>query len=300
MGVYVGMDIGGTKLAAAAGNADLEIIRSSRYPTPSQVVEGLELIDSMISEVSANETIDGIGVAVGGPLDWKSGVVSPVHQPLWRDVALRDRLEQRWDCPVMLDVDANIAAVGEFVAGRYDQSRFLYLTLSTGMGGGFLIDGEIYRGGHGDTHPEVGHQSIAFRCSHPDRVHCDCGAPDCLEGLICGTAIRRIYGKPAEDLGDEEWEEVAYNLGQGLRNIAVVYAPDIIVLGGGVAHGRGEKLLAPARRLMQERMKLVPPPEVRLSCLGYGTALFGTLVAARLAARQSTLPTAAFALSDEA
>jgi glucokinase len=144
------------------------------------------------------------------------------------------------------------------------------------MGGGFLLNGKIYRG-TGGAHPEAGHQSVNFRVSYPDRVSCECGAPDCLEALISGNAIRRIYHKPAEMLDSSEWQEVAFNLGQGLRNLAVIYAPDLIRLGGGVAIGGGERLIATARQVMLDHLKLVPAPVIELSRLGYDTALIGAV-----------------------
>jgi predicted NBD/HSP70 family sugar kinase len=185
-------------------------------------------------------------------------------------------IESKWGCPFHVDVDTNVAAVGEYRWGGASGGRFLYLTLSTGMGGGFLIDGKIYRGQDG-AHPEVGHQSIHFRCSNPSAVQCECGAPDCLEGLVSGNGIRRIYGKPAEALTSEEWAEVAYNLGQGLRNMAALYAPDLIRIGGGVAVGGGENFISAARKVMEEHLKLVPAPHVELSRLGYDTALRGAI-----------------------
>lgn len=102
-----------------------------------------------------------------------------------------------------------------------------------------------------------------------------------LEALISGRGIERIYGKTAATLDDAEWAEVAFNLGQGLRNIATLYAPDLIILGGGVAVGGGEKLLRPAISQMRERLKLVPEPEVRLSENGQLSALNGALHIAR-------------------
>jgi predicted NBD/HSP70 family sugar kinase len=279
--LYIGLDIGGTKLMVAAGDESGRILRRERAPTPPGLEEGLTLLHRMIGEVAAGEQIAGIGAAIGGPLDAEAGVVSPLHQPEWRDVPLKALMEARWGCPFAVDVDTNVAAVGEYVFGGVAAPRFVYLTLSTGMGGGLLLDGKIYRG-MGGAHPEVGHQAIPFRCAHPERVACECGAPDCLEALVSGNAIRRIYGKPAEQLDAAEWDEVAYNLGQGLRNLAAFYAPDLIVLGGGVAVGGGERLLGAARRVMVERLKLVPAPEVRLSGLGYDTALLGALAVARL------------------
>jgi predicted NBD/HSP70 family sugar kinase len=188
-------------------------------------------------------------------------------------------MEERWNCAFNVDVDTNVAALGEYRWGGVPAERFLYLTLSTGMGGGFLMGGKIYRGQNG-AHPEVGHQSIHFRCSNPAAVRCECGAPDCLEALVSGNGIRRIYGKPAESLTPQEWEEVAFNLGQGLRNMATFYAPKIIRIGGGVALGGGETFIQAASNVMEEGLKLVPAPQVGLSHLGYDTALRGAIALA--------------------
>jgi predicted NBD/HSP70 family sugar kinase len=144
------------------------------------------------------------------------------------------------------------------------------------MGGGFLVDGKVYRGLDG-AHPEIGHQSIPYRCANPAGMRCECGAPDCLEALISGNGIRRIYGKPAEELNPNEWEEVTYNLGQGLRNLAAIYAPDEIRIGGGIATGGGETFIANAAQVMRDHLKLVPAPRVSLSRLGYDTALVGAV-----------------------
>ena len=111
-------------------------------------------------------------------------------------------------------------------------------------------------------------------------MQCECGAPDCLEALVSGNGIRRIYHKPAEELSVAEWDEVAYNLGQGLRNLAVLYAPDLIRLGGGVAVGGGEAFIRQACLVMTDHLKLVPAPEVSLSRLGYDTALMGAIAVA--------------------
>ena len=278
--LHVGLDIGGTKFLAAAVDGRGRAGPTIREPTPQSLAEGLNLLKEMVGQVCAGRTMAGIGAAIGGPLDWRTGVVSPLHQPEWRGVPLRAMMEGQFGCPFHVDVDTNVAALGEYRQFGQGAGRFLYLTLSTGMGGGFLVDGEIYRGAGGE-HPEVAHQSIAMRCSHPERVVCECGCPDCLEALVSGNGIRRVYGRPAEQLDDGQWQEVAYNLGQGLRNLATIYLPDVIVLGGGIAHGRGERLLRPARRVMREHLKLVPAPKVRLSHHGYDTALAGALIIAR-------------------
>jgi predicted NBD/HSP70 family sugar kinase len=101
-----------------------------------------------------------------------------------------------------------------------------------------------------------------------------------LEALVSGNGIRRIYGKPAEALRAEEWEEVAYNLGQGLRNMAALYAPEVIRIGGGVAIGGAEHFISLAQRVMDQHLRLVPVPRVELSHLGYDTALRGAIALA--------------------
>ena len=285
MAVFIGLDIGGTKIMVAAADRQGNILRRARVATSSSLEEDLTNINTMIEEVAAEDQIMGIGAAIGGPLDWEQGIVSPLHQPAWRNVPLKAMMESKWGCPFQVDVDTNVAAVGEYRWGEVTAARFLYLTLSTGMGGGFLIDGKIYRGQDG-AHPEVGHQSIHFRCSNPGAVQCECGVPDCLEALISGNGIRRIYGKPAEELSPVDWEEVAYNLGQGLRNMAALYAPDLIRIGGGVAVGGGENFITAAKSVMQEHLKLVPAPRVELSHLGYDTALRGAIAMAITDARQ--------------
>ena len=279
MAVYVGIDMGGTKTVAAAGDKQGTITRRVRHNTPLDLQQGLDLLNNLIAEVSAGEKVAGIGASVGGPLDWRTGVVSPLHQPQWRGVPLKALLEERWDCPVYIDVDTNLGVMGEYHLGEDKPNRFLYVTVSTGMGGGFLVDGQIYRGVDG-AHPEIAHQSISYRCSNPAGIQCECGVPDCLEAIVSGNGIFRIYGVPAAELDEDQWDEVAYNGGQGLRNLAAILAPEVIALGGGVAVGGGERLLDGARRVMADHLRIVPAPRLRFSHLGYDTALMGAVVTA--------------------
>src|SRR5215212_952518 len=152
MSIYIGLDIGGTKLMVAAADASGKILRRTREATPQGLDEGLDLLHRMIAKVAAGEQIAAIGAAIGGPLDAELGIVSPLHQPQWRAVPLKALMEQRWGCPFAVDVDTNVAALGEYASGAITCRRFLYITLSTGMGGGYLVDGAIYRG-MGGAHP---------------------------------------------------------------------------------------------------------------------------------------------------
>jgi predicted NBD/HSP70 family sugar kinase len=175
MSLYIGLDIGGTKFMVASADQDGQIIRRARADNTSSLDTDLELLDKMILEVATGEEISGIGAAIGGPLDWERGIVSPLHQPTWIRVPLKQIMEERWKCPFYVDVDTNVAVLGEYVVCKPSVSKFLYITLSTGMGGGFLIDGKVYRGLNG-THPEMGHQSIPYHCMNPDAIQCECGA----------------------------------------------------------------------------------------------------------------------------
>jgi len=276
MALFIGLDIGGTKTLAASANHDMTILKKVRNPTSFDLQEGIDLLHKMIREVTDGQSIEGIGAAIGGPLDWKLGIVSPLHQPLWRNVPLKQILEEKYNCPFYVDVDTNVAALGEYYLSPQKHGRFLYITLSTGMGGGLLIDGKIYRGKN-QEHPEIAHQSIHYKCTFPDRITCECGASDCLEALVSGNGIRRIYQKPPEELSEFEWKEVTHNLGQGIRNLATIYLPEVIVLGGGIAHGRGNQLIQDLKDFLSKTLHIVPVPEIRLSLAGYETALVGAI-----------------------
>jgi len=292
MPVFIGLDIGGTKLLVASADQDRKILRRVQRPTPLNLQAGLMMLFAMIREAALGDAITAIGAAVGGPLDYLQGIVSPLHQPEWRNVPLKRVIEEEFRVPFAVDVDTNAAALGEYrlanaispTSSETSLRNLVYITVSTGMGGGYVIDGVLYRGWNG-AHPEIGHQTIPYRTdfaaqpiSYP--VICECGAEGCLEALVSGKGIRRLYGKFAEDLSTEQWAEVGSNLGLGLRNIAALYAPQEIVLGGGVAVGGGERLLGPARRTMADNLRLVPVPEVHLSRLGYDTALYGAIALA--------------------
>ena len=277
--VFVGLDIGGTKLIAAAADEQGRIIKQERASTPRALDEGLDLLDRMIAAVTDGAAVGGMGAAAGGPLDWETGVVSPLHQPEWKNVPLKERMETKYHCGFSVDVDTNVAALAEYHFAKAKPPKLLYLTISTGMGGGFVVEGEIYRGMKGE-HPEVGHQCVAYRLTPGLKAACACGGGACLEALVSGSGIRRLYGKPAEELGPEQGEAVSWNLGQGLRNLAAIYLPDVIVIGGGVAFGAGEKLLGPAREVMREHLKLVPHPVVIKSELGENNVLGGAVLLA--------------------
>jgi predicted NBD/HSP70 family sugar kinase len=277
--VVVGLDIGGTKIIVASADERGRIIRRERAPTPRLLDAGLALIDEMIVTVSGGAAIAGMGAAAGGPLNWETGVISPLHQPEWRNIPLKTLMETKYGCRFDVDVDTNLAALAEHHYAREKVSKLLYLTISTGMGGGFVVDGRIYRGMDGE-HPEVGHQAVPCVSIERGKVACPCGSTGCLEALVSGSGIRRLYGKAPEELAENEWEEVVWHLGQGLRNLAVIYLPDVIVVGGGVVFGARERVVTPAAGVMRDHLKIVPHPKVAVSKLGEENVLAGAILLA--------------------
>ena len=282
----IGIDLGGTKIQVAAADLGGAIIARTRAPTPEPLAEGLALIRSMIAEVAGGAPIAGVGVAIGGPIHPASGVVSPLHQAAWRDVPFGQLLGEWTGALWRIEVDTDAAAMAEFHAGGHYTDghrahRLLYITVSTGVGGGFVVDGVIQRGADG-AHPEFGHQAVPA----PETVQCGCGATGCLEALVSGRALERRHGRPAAELSDAEFAAAGKLLGLGLRNAATLLAPDVIALGGGVVVGGGERLLAAARAEVEQGVRLLPPPRVVVSALGYDTALQGALALAASAATE--------------
>ena len=116
MGAFIGLDIGGTKIMVAAADREGNILRRGRRATSTSLEEDLTNINTMIAEVADGEQIMGMGAAIGGPLDWEQGIVSPLHQPAWQNVHLKAMMESKWGCPFHVDVDTNVAEPGDLEA----------------------------------------------------------------------------------------------------------------------------------------------------------------------------------------
>jgi len=190
----VGVDIGGTKIAFAVGDASGRLHASSRRPTePSGRAEAdLERIVGDVKRVVAEAGLSlaqlaAVGVTVPGPLDPERGVVlSPPNLPGWRDVPVAARLREALGIPVFLENDANAAALAEwhFGAGR-GLRHLVYLTMSTGVGGGLILDGRLYRGTLASA-GEIGHAPVEW-----EGELCACGQRGCLEAYVGGAAWTR-------------------------------------------------------------------------------------------------------------
>src|SRR5579859_1666879 len=196
-GLVLGVDLGGTQIRAAVLQGAQIRARAATLTghdaTPEHVLPRIYVTIQEVLE-QAKVTLDeitAIGVAAPGPLDNREGVLySPPNLPTWKAVPLRELLSQQFQRPVCVENDANAAALGELLFGAGQGSRdMVYLTVSTGIGGGIIANGRIVEGTNG-TAGELGHITIDWRGER-----CSCGSIGCLEALASGTAIARKANK---------------------------------------------------------------------------------------------------------
>lgn len=268
----IGIDIGGTKIAGGAVSADGAIVQKLRVRTPADTAAVIDAVVDMVDRLSAEHEIAAVGVAAAGFIDRARSTVIYAPNISWRDEPLRAKLRSRIDRPVIIENDANAAGWAEFRfgAGR-DVDHMVMLTLGTGVGGAVVMDGKLYRGGHGIA-GELGH--VRFM---RDGLLCGCGQKGCLEQYASGRALQReanaladaggigvplaalraeagrIKGTAISRLvvaGDEGASEavrrIAMALGEACGGFQAVLDPELFVIGGGVAQ-LGDRLLAPVR-----------------------------------------------------
>jgi len=273
------IDIGGTKLLAALAGADGGAGPAIRRPTPRMGDMAATLVE-MLEEVSAGRPLEAIAAAVPGPFDRLTGELlnPPGLSGDWHRLNLGAPLHKRFACPVVLENDANCAALAEAILGAGRGAGLLvYFTVSTGVGSGIVRDGQLVIT-RGDT--EGGHQVL-----WPERAGgpaCDCGGAGCLEAIASGRAIARRFGRPAEEIDDQEvWDEVGEWLGIAVVNTVALLDCDRVVFGGGVADARWPRLEPAIAATVGRYLKLQPAPEIRLGELGKGRNLAGALLVLR-------------------
>ncbi|GIP62634.1 fructokinase [Virgibacillus pantothenticus] len=227
------IEAGGTKFVCAVGDENGRIIEKTSFPTTSP-----EDTLVMAKKFFSSFKIEALGVGTFGPvnLDRKSttyGTILNTPKIKWRYYPLLERLKTDYEIPVYLGTDVNAACLGEYHFGAGEQvDSCLYMTVGTGIGAGFVIDGEVFQG---KNHPEMGHILIK---PHPnDSFIGSCPSHgSCLEGLASGTAMEKRYGVKAHLLEniDHVWEIEAYYLAQALMNYYVILSPEKMIVGGGV------------------------------------------------------------------
>ncbi len=267
------IDIGGTKFSLALFEGEQMTRRESRR-TDRQ--GGPEWMIEQIFSIAAGWKFDHCGIGFGGPVDFPSQTVTlSTHVGGWKGFPLVERIRERFDVPVIMDNDANVGALGEalFGAGR-DTRPLFYMTLSTGIGGGIVLENStVYRGA--DSYAgEIGHLTI-----EPGGPECLCGSRGCFERLCCGMWLERDYGKTAEELMKDPAfvERYVIDLAQGLKAAVMILNPARIVIGGGIAKA-GDALFVPLR--LELRRQVTSWSRARLDVvpagLGDDSVLYGS------------------------
>lgn len=292
----IGVDLGGTKILTGLIRETGEIVRTVERETRAE--RGVEsVISAMISSIVEVKgdvpvtDISGIGIGAPGPLDSKRGLVlSPPNLPGWTRVPLRQHIGNHFGVPAFLENDANAAALAEFKFGAGQGAQnMIYVTVSTGIGAGLILNGKLY-GGAGGYAGEVGH--IVVKADGP---HCICGNRGCLESLSSGTAIaaraEEVFGRPctAKEVaelaiaGDSEatalLDEAFYYLGQGFVSLVNLFNPSKIVVGGGVSQ-IGDMLFDKVRQVVKQHAFSAPGRMVEIvpARLGAQSGMIGGAV----------------------
>lgn len=232
--MYLGaIEAGGTKFVCAIGTPSGKVIEKITLST-NRPEETLREVDLFFS----NYDINGLGVGSFGPIDLnkdsdKYGAILNTPKKHWRHFDLLGSLKGLFSVPIYLDTDVNVAALGEYKWGAAQDVRsVLYITVGTGIGAGFVKDGETFIGRH---HPEMGHIKIEQHQADQFKGSCPYHK-NCLEGLASGTAIQERYGINGNLLTENEhtWELVSYYLAQAIVTYSLILSPERILLGGGV------------------------------------------------------------------
>ena len=316
--VAIAMDWGGTWTRAAIIDRNGEVLWNSRVANPKEAGQAALLAgaDALLKDAISScgeRPIAGIGVAVAGPVDAETGTLyDPPNLPELDGVSLKARWEPMTGHTVWVGNDANLAALGEFHFGAGLESRLqgsppstlVYMTISTGIGGGVVDRGGMYLGAKGVA-AEIGHMAIDISLTAPK---CQCGATGCLESLASGTAIARIARSTVSGASNQDsslatgelesitsesvfqaaaqgdrlalsiLEDVVQALGVGLTNILHLYNPDLVVLGGGVTVGFSQLDFLPRiDEIMRDRAMSQRHKDFRLvpSSLGDGVGMAG-------------------------
>ncbi len=305
----IGIDIGGTKIAVAAVDGSARI--HAREEIATEAVRGfdravgrmVEGVDRALDQAGwSRGDLCGIGVGCAGPLSAARGIINnPYTLPTWVDCDIVSKLRSALDRPVYLENDADAAVLGEWFAGAArDCPRVVMLTLGTGVGGGVVIDGRVYRAARGG-HPELGH--IPIDGSGPE---CYCGARGCLESIASGTAIAAAGA--SEGFADSPQVFAAAAAGnpaarrvveqvRGALEIATwtilhTFMPELIVLGGGIVDEHFD-LFAPAIESRIVQATMVPESGIRVvkASLGNDAGIVGAASLALIRGRDVERPT---------
>jgi glucokinase len=283
------VDIGGTKIAVGLVDDSGRVLARQQAPTQTAGAwpQALALISGMLrkSAQEADAIIAGIGIGSTGPVDPLKGKFENLDTiPQWSGASPVDDLAREFHVSAAMENDADAGALAEATwgAGR-SKSRLIYVTVGTGIGGGIIFDGHLYRGVDG-AHPEIAHQVL-----EANGVPCSCGLRGCWEALAAGPGMakwmesqpeytgppgltaRRIYehAMAGDLLAARAIERETFYLGIGLANLVNLFTPDAIILGGSIMKSAGA-FLRDIRKVMQQGCRFVPLEKVELSLASLG------------------------------
>lgn len=314
MGVTIGIDIGGTKVSGGVVGDDGTVLASQRAESPARDPEAIEgAIVSLVTALreQAPGEVQAVGLAAAGYVSADLGTIIYSPNLAWRNEPLRDRVSAAIGLPVVVENDATAAAWGEYMYGAGMGAKSLLLaTIGTGIGGGIVYDGAVFRGGSGGA-AEFGHIRLV-----EDGRACPCGLRGCFEAYASGSALTldartraaespdnaRILlalagGSPsgitgplvsqAAEKGDlvaiECFDELERRIGEGLGSLAAVLDPDVIVIGGGVSEAH-ELSLAQIKHAYTSHVSggvHRPSPDIRRASLGNRAGMIGVAALAR-------------------
>jgi glucokinase len=308
-----GVDVGGTKILGGVVDDAGTIVEEVRVTSPATDPDAIQTaIAAVVLDLKSRHEIDSVGVGAAGYIDKTRSTVMFAPNIAWRDVNLREGLEKQVDLPVVIENDANAAAWGEFKYGAgADVDDLLLVTVGTGVGGGIVLDGSLYRGAFG-VGAEIGHMRLV-----PNGIVCGCGNLGCFEQYASGSAlvrdvraaavaaddprarglVERAGGDPAaitgplvteaardgDEFAVEALAQVGHWLGEGIASLTAVLDPAVVAVGGGVADA-GELLLGPARESFHHQLTgrgHRPELAIRSASLGNRAGLIGAADLAR-------------------
>jgi glucokinase len=302
MGLLIGIEIGGTKLQLVTGDETVRIIERRKFAVePGKGASGIrEQIEKSLPELLAGRAPQAIGVGFGGPVDWRTGKICRSHQiEGWSEFDVAKWLQQLANAPVFVDNDANVAALGEARHGAgVGANPIFYVTLGSGVGGGLIVNGNIYHGAiPGEA--EIGHVRLD-RSGTTVESRCSGWAVDArIRELAKEEPTSRLAKKLMGDTGGEAkhlaealsegdppakkiLDEVAQDLAFGLSHVVHLFHPEVIILGGGLSK-IGEPLRAGVQNALPGfiMQAFAPGPMIKLAALGEDAVPVGALELAR-------------------
>jgi glucokinase len=291
------VDIGATKMAAAAVDGEgrlgwRDAVATPADPDPEAVWDALA---GLLAAAPGGAVACGVGCA--GPIAPGGATVSPVNVAGWRDFPLHRRLEQLTGLPTSVEVDAKALALGEGIAGAAQgRTSYLSMVVSTGVGGGVVLDGRLLDGRTGNA-GHIGHVVV-----EPEGRICGCGGRGCLEAEASGTAIAAITGAPPALAGPAIVERVGTLVGRAVGSVANLLDLDLATVAGSVALGYGAPFFAAATAELELRCRIGFAQGCRIvaSPLGADAPLVGAAAVAWRSLERAAVPDGRGARSDRA